>query len=83
MKVREVLEALKDRNPDDDLIVAWWSKTSFHSYDEDTDDYLPLDDHLWGDVVEAVGDDGAMWERIAEMMDDSVEACYREVRDNA
>jgi hypothetical protein len=59
MKVKDLLEQLKDYAPDTELIVAYWDKETVENYASGwgEKDRVALTDDQWSDVV-AKYDDG-------------------------
>ena len=53
MKVKELIEQLKAYDGEDELLVAYWDKSTIedYAYDHETDELLELTDEQWGEVV--------------------------------
>jgi len=53
MKVKDLLEQLKDYEPDTELIVAYWDKQTIeeYCYDYDEDNNLTVTEDQWSQVV--------------------------------
>jgi hypothetical protein len=53
MKVKDLIEQLKEYDGEDDLIVAYWDKETVedYAYDHETDELKELTDTQWGEVV--------------------------------
>lgn len=48
MKVKDVIKNMQDYNPEDEVVVLWWTKDIFD--DEDN----PLTDDVWSKVVKTL-----------------------------
>jgi len=50
MKVKDVIKNMQNCNPDEEIVVLWWSKDIFD--DEDS----TISDDVWSNVVKEVND---------------------------
>ena len=50
MKVKDVIKNMQNCNPDEEIVVLWWSKDIFD--DEDN----TISDDVWSNVVKEVND---------------------------
>ena len=50
MKVKDVIKNMQDYNPDDEVVILWWTKDIFD--DEDN----TISDEIWSKVVKDVDD---------------------------
>ena len=53
MKVKDLIEQLKEYDGEDELLVAYWDKQTVedYAYDHETDELKELTDTQWGEVV--------------------------------
>jgi hypothetical protein len=50
MKVKDVIKSMQNYNPEDEVIILWWTKDIFD--DEDN----TISDDVWSNVVKEVND---------------------------
>ena len=53
MKVKDLIEQLKEYDGEQELLVAYWDKETVedYAYDHETDELKELTDEQWGEVV--------------------------------
>ncbi len=58
MKVKELIEQLKEYDGEQELIVAYWDKETIedYAYNHETDELSELTDEQWGQVVDKYQD---------------------------
>lgn len=61
MKVQELVEQLKQYQPEDELIVAYWDKETVEGYTND----LTLTDNQWGQVIDKYENGEYYWQSSA------------------
>jgi hypothetical protein len=80
MRVSDVIRILTDEyDPDDEIIIEWWSKTLFDSVfserpDRHEGEFIP--DEVWGDAVMSVENGEFGWQ------DWAFESMYSEVEES-
>jgi hypothetical protein len=58
VKVKELIEQLKEYDGEQELIVAYWDKETIedYAYNHETDELSELTDEQWGQVVDKYQD---------------------------
>ena len=54
MKVKKIIEAMHELNPEDEVVILWWTKDIF---DNNDDDVLIADD-VWSKTVASMDNGG-------------------------
>jgi hypothetical protein len=50
MKVKDVIKNMQNYNPEDEVVILWWTKDIFD------DEVHPITDEIWAKVVKDVDD---------------------------
>jgi hypothetical protein len=51
MKVKDVIKNMQNYNPDDEVVILWWTKDIFD------DETLTITDDVWSKVVKVLDDE--------------------------
>jgi hypothetical protein len=51
MKVKDVIESMQNYNPEDEIVILWWTKDIFD------DETLTITDDVWSKVVKVLDDE--------------------------
>jgi hypothetical protein len=49
MKVKDVIKNMQNYNPDDEVVILWWTKDIF-------DNDVVISDYVWSNVVKEIDD---------------------------
>ena len=71
MKVKEIIETLNYRNPEEEVVILWWTKDIF----DDEDD--PITDDNWNKSVQYIDNSNAL-DYATEQAFDSILEVIRE-----
>jgi hypothetical protein len=52
MKVKDVIKNMQDYNPEDEVVILWWTKDIFNYGDE-----ADISDEVWSKVVKTLDDE--------------------------
>lgn len=66
MKIKQLLEDLKAYDPEDEVIIGYWTKDLVNEWIEDT--HKPLTDTQWKVVVDEVGLDPLQFEELGDLI---------------
>jgi hypothetical protein len=66
MKIKDVIKNMQDYNPEDEVVILWWTKDIFDDNEEKV-----IDNDAWSNVVKIL-DDGNRLDFGTEMVYDSI-----------
>ena len=66
MKVGQLIADLQTLNPDDEIVIAYWTKDIADQYIEDSNN--PLTTEQWVEIVDEVGSENIEFESIGELI---------------
>ena len=66
MKIKQLLEDLKAYDPEDEVIIGYWTKDLVNEWFEDT--HKPLTDTQWKVVVDGIGLDALQFEELGDLI---------------
>ena len=66
MKIKDVIKSMQDYNPEDEVVILWWTKDIFDDNEEKV-----IDNDAWSNVVKIL-DDGNRLDFGTEMVYDSI-----------
>lgn len=67
-RVQTIINQLLDLNPDDEIIIGYWTKETADEYVEDTN--KPLTTDQWEEIVDEVGLENGYFENLGEWIQD-------------
>jgi hypothetical protein len=66
MKIGNLIADLQTLNPNDEIVVAYWTKDIADQYIEDSNN--PLTTKQWAEIVDEVGSENIEFESIGELI---------------
>jgi len=66
MKVSKVISYLQELNPNDEIVIGYWDKSTADSYI--ADENKPLTNDQWIEIVDEIGLDNIQFEEIGELI---------------
>lgn len=75
MKVSEAIEDLSKLDPNEEIIINWWNRSSTVLWDEDDNELeVPVD--VWEFVVKQIGEREQYWEMLNEVITEQINDQY-------
>jgi hypothetical protein len=80
VKIKELLEDLKAYDPEEEIIIGYWTKDLVNEWIEDT--HKPLTDKQWKEVVDEVGLDPLQFEELGDSIQEIASEQAEELPEN-